>query len=328
MSPAASTRAHLLLEPLSRDDDWLIVINADPDALASALALKRIFARRTGEVTIARINEIRRPDNLAMVRYLHIPMIRWDDTLCGLFSRFALIDSQPDHSPVFNGIPFSVVIDHHPPAQPAPLIPFMDIRPGFGSTSAIMTEYLKALGIRPGALLATALQYGIRTDTASFTRHTSEHDLRAYQYLAKHADGTVLTRIMRSEYLPHWLPYFSRAFSSLHVCGAGGYAFLDVVENPDILVVVADFFTRVHGLSWIAISGVYADPVKGDTVVVVFRGDGRLDLGRFAHERLGELGSAGGHRTMARAEFPLAAAEGRNLEVMLFKRLSKEKKCK
>lgn len=325
MPPAGSTRAHLLLDHLTREDDWLIVINADPDALASALALKRIFARRVGEVTIARINEIRRPDNLAMVRYLHIPLIRWDSSLCGLFSRFALVDSQPDHSPLFKGVPFSVIIDHHPPTQPALPKALTDIRPAYGSTSAIMTEYLKALGIRPGACLATALQYGIRTDTASFTRHASEHDLRAYQHLAKHADGALLTRIMRSEYLPEWLPYFSQAFSSLHVCGAGGYAFLDVVENPDILVVVADFFTRVHGLSWIAISGVYVDPVKGNTVVVVFRGDGRLDLGRFAHERLGDLGSAGGHRTMARGEFPLAAAEGRNIEVLIFKKLSKSK---
>lgn len=316
------SRPHQLLEMLSRDEDWLIVINADPDAMAAALALKRIFARRAGEVYIARINEIRRPDNLAMVRYLRIPMLRWDSSLCGLFRRFALVDSQPHHSPLFAGIPFSVVIDHHPPLSPAPAIPYMDIRTAFGSTSTMMAEYLRALHIRPGGLLATALQYGIRTDTASFTRNASELDMRAYQTLAKHADVTLLKRIMHSEYLPEWLPYFTRAFTSLHVCGGGGYAFLDVVENPDILVVVADFFTRVHGMSWIAVCGVYADPIKGDTIVVIFRGDGRLDLGRFAETRLGDLGSAGGHRGMARAELPLAAAEGRNVEVFVFRRLS------
>lgn len=315
-------RPQQLLDMLSRDEDWLIVINADPDAMAAALALKRIFARRVGEVYIARVNELRRPDNLAMIRYLRIPMLRWDSSLCGLFRRFALVDSQPHHSPLFAGIPFSVVIDHHPPATPAHAIPFMDIRPSFGSTSTMMTEYLRALRIRPGALLATALQYGIRTDTASFTRNTSELDMRAYQTLAKHSDVTLLKRIMHSEYLPEWLPYFTRAFASLHACGAGGYAFLDTVENPDVLVVVADFFTRVHGMAWIAICGVYADPIKGNTIVVIFRGDGRLDLGRFAAARLDDLGSAGGHRGLARAELPLAAAEGRNVEVFIYRRLS------
>lgn len=333
-----------LLDQLSRDEDWVILINADPDAMAAALALKRIFARRTGEVVIARINEVRRPDNLAMVRYLQIPVIKWDDTLLCMFSRFALVDSQPHHSPQFAHVPFSVVIDHHPlptptsgthvlsgtpvtsgppttPVPPAPPVPqrrpaYTDIRPNMGATSTMLTEYLRALGIRPGALLATALQYGIRTDTASFTRHATEHEMRAYLYLSKYADPTLLLRIMRSEYLPAWLPYFSRAFSSLHVCGKGGYTFLDMVENPDILVVVADFFTRVHGLAWIAVCG-----VCNGTVVVIFRGDGRTDLGRFSSDRLGELGSAGGHRAMARAEFPLSATEGRNVEVFVFKKL-------
>lgn len=324
-----SGRLTPLLDQLSRDEDWVILVNADPDAMASALALKRIFARRTGEVAIARINEIRRPDNLAMVRYLHIPLIKWDDTLRCFFHRFALVDSQPHHSPQFAHVPFSVVIDHHPlPTPTAPPTvppaatvhrPFIDIRPGMGATSSMLTEYLRVLGIRPGAMLATALQYGIRTDTASFTRHATEHEMRAYLHLSKYADPTLLLRIMRSEYLPEWLPYFSRAFSSLHVCGLGGYTFLDVIENPDLLVVVADFFTRVHGLAWIAVCG-----VCNGTVIVIFRGDGKTDLGRFSADRLGNLGSAGGHRAMARAEFPLAAAEGRNVEVFVFKKLMKK----
>lgn len=321
-TPGRHSRPQQLLDLLARDEDWLILVNADPDAMASALALKRLFARRAGDVHIARINEIRRPDNLAMVRYLRIPMLRWDSSLCGLFHRFALVDSQPSHSPLFAGIPFSVVIDHHPVTTPLS-IPFVDIRPNAGSTSTIMTEYLRTLRIRPGALLATALQYGIRTDTASFTRHANEQDMRAYQLLAKFANASLLQRIMHSEYLPEWLPYFTRAFSSLHGCSGGGYAFLDIVENPDILVVVADFFTRVHGMAWIAISGVYHDPVKGETIVVIFRGDGRLDLGRFAADRFHSLGSAGGHRTMARAELPLAAAEGRNVEVFLYRNISR-----
>ena len=37
-----SSRLTQLLELFNRNDDWLIVINADPDAMASAMALKRI----------------------------------------------------------------------------------------------------------------------------------------------------------------------------------------------------------------------------------------------------------------------------------------------
>jgi len=57
--------------------------------------------------------------------------------------------------------------------------------------------------------------------------------------------------------------------------------------------------------------------VYNDTVVVIFRGDGHVDLGEFAASRLGALGNAGGHRALARAEFPLEATEGRSVDVFV-----------
>lgn len=305
-------------ELFSRNDNWLILINADPDAIASAMALKRIMSRRTGKVFIARINEITRPDNLTMLRQLYIPLVPWSETLLPFFQKFALVDSQPHHSPIFQNVPFSIIVDHHPIVPEIPLTAlYSDIRPEYGATSTIFTEYLRTLRIRPGRRLATALQYGIRTDTGTFTRKFTDADIKAYQWLAQHASNTLLIRITRSEYLQDWLKYFTRAFTSLHDCGKGKYAFLGNVENPDILVVVGDFFTKVYGLKWVAICGVYKDQV-----VIVFRGDESIDLGKFASERFSSLGSAGGHRAMARAEFPLKLVEGKNLEVFIFRKLS------
>ncbi|MFW5931978.1 MAG: phosphoesterase, partial [Desulfohalobiaceae bacterium] len=57
-----------------RNERWLIMFVGDPDALASGLALKRIMARKVESVCLAMANEISRPDNLAMIRYLHIPV--------------------------------------------------------------------------------------------------------------------------------------------------------------------------------------------------------------------------------------------------------------
>ena len=50
----------------------------------------------------------------------------------------------------------------------------------------------------PGKLWATALQFGIKTDTASFERHVYDVDLRAYQYLSRFGDHALLTRLARS----------------------------------------------------------------------------------------------------------------------------------
>ena len=53
-------------------DTLAILVNADPDALASALALKRLFWRKVKPVTIFRINRIDRADNLAFIKLLDI----------------------------------------------------------------------------------------------------------------------------------------------------------------------------------------------------------------------------------------------------------------
>ena len=290
---------------LCKDHRWCILIVADPDALASALALKRIMQHRVKSVDIVRVNEVTRPDNLAMIRYLRIPVKPLQVEKLSTYDHFAVVDSQPNHHACFKNITFDLVIDHHPlPAEPYTAAAFYDVRPNVGATSSIMTRYLQGLRITPSPLLATALLYGIRTDTASFERSGGEDDFRAYQWLSRHADTAVLRRILRSEYLRDWLPLFSRAFRSLVDCrGNGAQAWLGDVSCADLLVAVADFFTRVHGLRWIAVSGI----VGKTTVVVIFRGDGGRDIGRMADACFYDVGSAGGHRRLARAEFPVSA---------------------
>ena len=315
---------------LSKDDRWCIVINADPDALASAMALKRIMLTKVHSVDIARINEVTRPDNLAMIRYLNIPVRPWLPENADKYDHLAMVDSQPHHCKTFRGLHFDCIIDHHPLPRSAnstagctlsgPAL-FRDIRPGLGATSTMMAHYLKALRLRPSPRLATALLYGIRTDTATFERSGGEDDFRAYQWLSRHADNSILRRILRSEYLPEWLPLFSRAFRSLTKCRGGAYAALNEVNSADLLVAVADFFTRVHGLRWIAVSG-----VVGKTVIVIFRGDGGRDIGRLADACFHDVGEAGGHRSLARAEFPLSAVpEGIKASDFVLKRLATRK---
>ena len=291
---------------LNKEDRWCILINADPDAMASALALKRILQPKVRGVDIARINAVTRPDNLAMIRYLHIPVRPWQPEKAEQYNQFAIVDSQPHHNKAFQGISFSCIIDHHPLLEDAPPlkgVQLFDVRPAIGATSTIMTQYLSLLRMRPSTRLATALLFGIRTDTGAFERSGSESDLRAYQWLFKHADINLLRRIARSEYLREWLPLFARAFRSLTDChGGGAHVCVNEVKSADLLVCIADFFTRVHDLKWIAVSG-----IVGKTVVVIFRGDGGRHIGRFADACFYDVGEAGGHRTVGRAEFPLSA---------------------
>lgn len=308
---------------LEKTDRCCIVINADPDAMGAAMALRRIISRRVQNVTIARTNAISRPDNLAMIRYLRIPLVPWKPEMLTQFTHFATVDSQPHHNVGFAGIGFSLVIDHHPIVPEHPVsAEFVDIRPEFGATCTMLVRYMRALKIKPGRLLATAMLYGIRTDTASFERSGGEIDLQAYQWLSRHADAALMRRILRSEYLQEWLPLFSRAFRSLQNCPRGGaHAHVGEVKSPDLLVAIADFFTRVHGLKWVAVSGVYQS-----TTIIIFRGDGTNDMGALAAKSFSSYGSAGGHRALARAEFPCASITGDSPANFVLARLKKTKK--
>lgn len=329
-NPAARIRQQtadfrLWRQQLCKDDRWCVLINADPDALASAMALKRLILHRVHSVDIMRINEVTRPDNLAMIRYLRIPARLWQPDKAASYDHFAMVDSQPAHSPSFAELAYALVIDHHPLTDlQGCLAPdaYCDICPEIGATSSIMTQLMQGLRVRPGPLLATALLYGIRTDTAAFERSGGAEDLKAYQWLFRHADASLLRRISRSEYLRSWLPFFSRAFRSLTDCrGGGAMAAIGEVNSADIIVCVADFFARVHGLRWIAVCG-----VVDKTVIVIFRGDGGRDIGRLADACFHDVGTAGGHRSLARAEFPVSAVpEGVRVADFVWQRLDTRK---
>ncbi|MDR3074162.1 MAG: phosphoesterase, partial [Deltaproteobacteria bacterium] len=83
-----------MLNLCSREENWLVLVNADPDAMASAMALRRIMSHRVNEVAISRINEITRPDNLAMIRVVRLRMEKFSPAMLPRYDRFALVDSQ------------------------------------------------------------------------------------------------------------------------------------------------------------------------------------------------------------------------------------------
>ncbi|BBD09755.1 DHH family phosphoesterase [Desulfovibrio ferrophilus] len=311
-----------LLSLFNKQERWLIAMNADPDAMASAMALKRIMAHRVQDVGIAHVNEVSRPDNLEMIHSLRVPTRKLTPNVIAQYDRFALVDSQPHHHEGFADMKFSVVIDHHPTSKEHPVeAEFAHVEPGYGANSSLLTEYLYNMNIRPGKLLATALQYGIKTDTSSFERDFAEADLRAFQYLNKFASPLLLKKIYRSEFHLEWLRYFCQAYFKMRLMGQGIFAFIEHVESPDILVLLADLFLRVHGASWTVISG-----VVDDKAIAIFRGDGlRRDMGKFAARCFGDIGSAGGHKGAARAEIAIADIDMPSPEAFLWKRLHTNK---
>jgi nanoRNase/pAp phosphatase (c-di-AMP/oligoRNAs hydrolase) len=300
MKLSNSEKLRRLYNQFSGDDHVLIVINADPDAISSAMALKRLLWRKVANVTISNINIIKRPDNLAMIRLLGARIIHIKEIDHAQFNSFAIVDSQPDHNEAFARFTPKVIIDHHP--DTGIKAPFVDIRPKYGATASIMTEYLRTAKIKPSTKLATGLFYAIKTDTGNFERQTLIEDIRAFQFLYRHTNLHLARKIEQSELSPGFLKYFKRALENRRMRKGRALAHLGPVVNPDICVLIADFFMRVHSVNWSIVSGLY-----DKKLILVFRNDGlRKNAGKVANHNFGTIGSAGGHKSMARAEIPLA----------------------
>ena len=190
MRNSASERLRRFYEQFSSDDSVLVVINADPDAIASAMAVKRLLWRKVAGITLTNINVIKRPDNIAMIRLLGVSLIHIDEIDPKTFNRFVVVDSQPNHNEKFMQFQADIVIDHHP--ETGIKVPFVDIRSNYGATATIMTEYLRAAKIKPSIKLATGLFHAIKTDTSNFERQTLIEDLRAFQFLFRHTNITTI----------------------------------------------------------------------------------------------------------------------------------------
>jgi nanoRNase/pAp phosphatase (c-di-AMP/oligoRNAs hydrolase) len=80
-------------------------------------------------------------------------------------------------------------------------------------------------------------------------------------------------------------------------------AFLGELPREDFIPYVADFFLQLEDVKWTIVAGV----VNGTFVASVRNLGYSRNAGEFVRKVFGELGSAGGHRAMAKAVVPADA---------------------
>ncbi len=299
-SISLTERCERLQKVISHEDTLAVLINADPDSIASALALKRLFWRKVRKTLIYHTNVIKRLDNKAMIRLLKIDQKHIRTLDSSEITKWAIVDSQPQHNEQLNRYRFDIIIDHHPLAS-GTTGHFVDVKEEYGANSTILTEYLRAAGIKPSPRLATALFYGIKTDTDNFVRPSTPNDINAFRYLYQFVNINIIKKIESSEMTKKTLGSYRTAMEQLTFIKGMAFVHMGKVSDPDILVIIADFFLKMAEATWSVVSGIY-----GRKLIVIFRNAGfRLDAGKLAQKLFGQWGSAGGHKSAARAEILL-----------------------
>ncbi len=287
---------------LSDADRILIMLHndPDPDAMASGLALRNILRRTKATAIIGAIQGVTRPENLRMVNLLDIHVEAITAESLKEYDRIAMVDVQPNY---FGGLidRVDLVIDHHP-EQPGYTAIFKDIRADYGSTCTILTEHLRAVDVNISERTATAMLYAIKSDTLFFSRQTNRVDLEAFSYLYPLADAALIRKMEGAEITARAARLrdegATRAARSSARCSARSSA---PSPREDFIPYVADFFLQLEHVKWTVIAG-----IVNDSLVISVRNLGYTkNAGEFVRRFFADIGSAGGHRAMAKAVVPL-----------------------
>lgn len=314
----------------------------DPDALASGLALFTLLTKLLPDhaITLGHGGIIGRAENLSMAQallpdVLRIPIIDMEMRLAP-FDAICLVDTQPGAgNHLLYGNPallskVAVAIDHHPPRRSQIQAIFHDVRPEIGACSTMLCEYLAAANIVPDMKLATALFYGIKSDTRGLSRQAGPLDAWAYMSLHRLIDMELLGQIEQAQLPMSYFKSLNYALAHAHryrcdpdqqgksepkdkgakldhdpdgdmhpepdgCLGDVVISTLGDMARPDMAAEVADLLLRLDGVRWVVCMGIF-----DSRVVISVRRDGKGGhAGRLVRSIVGKAGTAGGHDAMA-----------------------------
>jgi nanoRNase/pAp phosphatase (c-di-AMP/oligoRNAs hydrolase) len=287
----------------ARSCAFLLQHDPDPDAIASALALRTVLGAGATEVPIVTCGRITRPENRRLIEELGVRIEHISSRSLDKIENLILVDVQP---PYFGGDVGNVaaVIDHHPPSGTF-RARFKDVRPTYGASATIAAEYLLADGDEALTReLATALLYGIITDTKSLSRSASDEDLEMFAYLFPRADHALLRRIQHPSYSAATLRRFGLALQHAHVTRGLAHVHLGRLpqDQEHIVAQLAEFCLGIEGANIAVVSGIFHDRVVMSARALW----PAAKLGDRLREAFDRYGSAGGHAVMAKAVIRLA----------------------
>jgi nanoRNase/pAp phosphatase (c-di-AMP/oligoRNAs hydrolase) len=277
--------------------------NPDPDALGSAAALEYLFDRLFGvQAVLAYTGRVGRVENRAMLRHLNIKIRPSYKIDYAEFDLLVVVDTHPGAGTcrLPPGVVPDVVVDHHPSLKEMPDIAFPYYDPGYGSTSTMVGALLVENGIPIDRRVATALTYGIRTDTMDLSRGTTPLDEHVFRDVYAAADKRVLSRIERARVPQEYFVILERGLRRAQVTDFALTTFLGEIEHSDMVAEVADLLFRLEGMKWVMVSG-YNGPLLYCSIRALQAKD--VKAGQVAHAI--SDGNGGGHDTFAAAQIPM-----------------------
>ena len=308
-----------VLRRLSDEEDAKILIvchdNPDPDALASALAMKHLCDSLGHLSTIIHGGMIEHQQNRAMVKLLEMDIrkliLDWEiEDLLNESDVVICVDFS--HPGANNILPSTcvphIVIDHHP-SEVRPAGDVILVRSEFAATSSLIASVLMNSGVEMNSNVATALAFGIRTDTLGFTRSFNAVDLRALSWLGAWIDWDLMRSFESPPRTQEVLSIFKQALKDATLNDGLMLVPISEMADRDALSQVADFLLPTEGVEIVVSYG-----VRMSKVILSARSTSEnVHLGKILSKTFAK-GSAGGHKELAGGQIPFEELDCDNAE--------------
>ena len=267
----------------------------DPDAIASGFGLQYFLKKNGIESEICYDGKI---DKLSTKKMLEVfgVSVKTKDEIDDMTEEdyIVVVDAQKMNANLTDFIGDEVAcIDHHPTFTECEYR-YKDVRI-VGACSSIIGEYFKQTDTELPKNVAAALAYGIKMDTADFTRGAYPFDAEVFSYVFERADTHLINDMYMNVMELSDLKAYGAAIDSVRLYGEVGFAKIPF-DCPDALIaIISDF---ILSLDVVTVSVVYS--MRADGMKFSVRSEiEEVDAGKLAAGALEGVGNGGGHKGMA-----------------------------
>ena len=267
----------------------------DPDAIASAYGLQMLLKAFGIETKLCYDGSIDKLSTKRMLSLFDMDIVNVDDISDMQKTDYIVtIDGQKYNTNFTDLIGDEVAcIDHHPTVIECEY-QYKDVRI-VGACASIVASYYKELNVPLSSSVASALAYGIKMDTADFTRGATDFDAQMFAYVFSNADVEKINSMYKNVMEFEDLKAYGAAIDNIKIYDRTGFAIIPF-DCPDAMIaIISDF---ILALNVVDVSIVYA--VRKDGLKFSVRSEvDNVDAGKLVFAALSGYGNGGGHKTMA-----------------------------
>lgn len=295
----------------------------DPDAVASAWGLAYLLKKEIHvSSTLTFGGFIGRAENRAMVNVLRIPIVCFSPLLLEKQYPIIMVDCQPytGNSSLPDEVIPDIVIDHHPLREKTKFKQWAYVNEKIGTTSTIITSSLKERNLQIPARLATALFYGIRSETKDLGRKGTRWDYESYLFLLPKVNFKSLYRITHPPLSSDYYRSVKEALERSMVYGPVLTCFLETIPYPELPAEIADFLIFKENIDFALVMGFY----RSDILLSIRSKRTDINSADIMQDILKGYGRGGGHGIMAGGKISdVSASEAKGLAQIVVERFLK-----